>query len=77
MIGPPATSRMPDSSFRISEHRDSPPPSPPSKRIHTAREPLPSMPDSQARTARSGGRAITGRAGAGAGGTETPACPSR
>ena len=77
MIGPPATSRMPDSSFRIIEHSDRPPPSPPSKRIQTAREPLPSMPDSQARTARSGGRAITGRADVGAGGTEMPACSSR
>ena len=72
-MGPPATSRMPDSSLRISEQRESPPPSPPSKSSQTAREPLPSMPDSQARTARSGGRAITGRAAAGEGGTAMPA----
>src|SRR5262249_3628458 len=57
---------MPDSSFKISEHSMRPPPSPPSNRSHTARDPLPSIPDSQERAARSALRAMTGRIGAAA-----------
>jgi hypothetical protein len=60
-MGPPAASMMPASSFRISEQRRSPPPSPPSKRIHAAREPVPSIPESQARTGCRASRVTTGR----------------
>jgi hypothetical protein len=62
VTGPPADSRMPTSSFRISEQRRIPPPWPPSKTIHAAREPAPSMPDIQAAVARSGSRRISGPA---------------
>ena len=79
VMGPPAASRMPASSFRISEQSRRPPPRPPSKRIHAAREPLPSMPESQARTGRSRSRLTTGRAGAAAAvrGGRRPDCSSR
>jgi hypothetical protein len=52
---------MPTSSFRISEQSRMPP-RPPSKTIHAAREPAPSMPDIHAAVARSGSRRISGPA---------------
>ena len=53
---------MPTSSLTMSE-QSARPPSAPSNSTHTAREPLPSIPLSQARAALSARRSTTGRAG--------------
>ena len=66
MTSPPATSRIPAVSLTMTEQRAAPP-KPPSNTIQAAREPLPSIPETHARVARSGSRSTTGRAGAGRG----------
>src|SRR5206468_2797963 len=75
VIPPPATSRTPAASLTISE-QSAALPKPPSKRIQSAREPLPSTPETHARAARSGARSTTGR-GAGRAGAVTPRCARR
>jgi len=75
VMSPPATSVIPTMSLRISE-QSAPPPYGPSNRIQAAREPLPSMPESHARTARGGRRWTTG-GGAGAAAGMTPRCERR
>ncbi|PYN23406.1 MAG: hypothetical protein DMD99_14075 [Candidatus Rokuibacteriota bacterium] len=69
-MSPPATSVIPTTSLRMSEH-SMPPPYGPSNKIHAARDPLPSIPESQARTARGVRRWTTG-AGGGGGAGATP-----
>src|SRR4029077_17471168 len=49
-MGPPAASRLPASSCRTRKKGRTPPRPPPSRSTPAAREPLPSMPESQART---------------------------
>ena len=75
VIAPPATSRIPAVSLTMSEQR-AVPPKPPSKSTHTAREPVPSIPENHARPGCSGRRSTTARRG-GLAGTVTPCCESR
>ena len=75
VMSPPAASTTPTVSLTISEQRRAPP-RPPSKSTHAAREPLPSIPESHARVARSGRDSTTGPR-PGPAGAATPRWASR